>query len=153
MPIHHYTLIPTRTSSATPIKSPISSHLTIKATFSPHSLHPNQTPNHLRRIRIPAQITLILRIRIKERRHGNNDVRGAKQGALEIVGATVQHQEVDDESRDEEGDGFEEGEIQGHFPAHAPTEEDDEWSDEEGYSLLGKSCGKNGIEGNEDLPI
>lgn len=76
--------------------------------------------------------TLLARVRIKEGGHGDDDVSGNQQGALEVVAATIENEEIDDESRNEERDGLEEGKVEGHVFREYPAEENYDGGDEEG---------------------
>lgn len=76
--------------------------------------------------------TLLAGIGIEECGDGDNDVGGDQEGALEVIAAAVEDEEVDDERGNEEGDGLEEIEVEGHVLGQGPAEEDNDGRDEEG---------------------
>lgn len=51
--------------------------------------------------------TLLVPVGEKERRHGDDHVRRDQQRSLEVIAASIQHQEVDDERTDEQTDRLE----------------------------------------------
>lgn len=79
-----------------------------------------------------ANSTLHILARVIESANSNNHIRSNKQTALEIIAATVEDQKIDDESRGEQADGFEQVEVQAHVRVKDPAEEDDDGGDEEG---------------------
>ncbi|CAG8981372.1 hypothetical protein HYALB_00013774 [Hymenoscyphus albidus] len=92
--------------------------------------------------RIPTEVTLILQLGIKERRHCNDNIRRTKQRTFQIITPSIQDEEINNECRDEQGDRFKEGEVEGHLFTHGPTEKNDEGSDEECWDLLVVDDGK-----------
>lgn len=76
------------------------------------ALHSNQTPNHFRNDIRTTKTTLLIGIWVEESRHSDDDVGSTEKCTFEVVGPTVQDEEVNDEGRDKEGDGFEESEVQ-----------------------------------------
>ena len=73
----------------------------------------------------------MLVIRVEKGGDSDDDVRRHQKGSFEIIAASVKDEEVDDETSDEQRDGFEEREVERHVFVHAPAEDDDEGRDKD----------------------
>lgn len=74
------------------------------------SLKPH--PAIIHRAGASTQNTRLSRGWIEECSDGNDDIRCTEQRALEIITPAVQHQEIDNESRDKQRNSFEESEVE-----------------------------------------
>jgi hypothetical protein len=73
-----------------------------------------------------AKRVLVLKSRVKEGSDRNNEVGRTEQSSFKVITAAIQDQEVDDEDRYKERNGFEQREVQRHRLSHTPAEKDNE---------------------------